>query len=177
MTTQTDTTPCLIPSTSIYGVASISAALGVASAPGSAVWPAANRAIVVPLALPFDYSIARAYVVNGAAVSGNFDIGIYDTTFARLGSTGATAQSGTNTVQFATLALDLVAGSYYMALAFDNGVGTTFRISAVVVQWLNDVGMLQQASAYPLPNPLPSPAVPASAYIPVFGITRTASGF
>lgn len=143
---------------------------------GSAAWPAANRAIYVPINLPFTYPVNRVWWVNGATVTNNVDLGIYDgRTLARIYATGATAQSGASAPQYVATDLLLVPGSYYLGLSL-NGTSTVFRSNQNSAIGMRESGCVQETSAHPLPASITPEAV-ASAYWPLFGITRTESGY
>ncbi len=140
------------------------------TAPSSAAWSTANRAIVIPFRL---FKPATAYkmgVLNGATVNGNFDMGIYDAVGTKLGSTGSTVHSGTDILQEAplTVPVKLGAGYFYMALAFDNNVAQILRRSHN-----NDIchgmGLYQMASAFALPATFAF-AAPTGAYVPMIGV-------
>lgn len=140
------------------------------TAPTSAAWSTANRAIMIPFRL---FKPATAYkmgVMNGSVVSGNFDMGIYDVAGTLLRSTGSTLQSGTNVLQEAPLStpVTLGAGMFYMAIAIDNNIAQLLRRSHN-----NDIchamGMYQDASAFPLPSTIGFDAT-TGAYIPLIGV-------
>jgi hypothetical protein len=138
-------------------------------APGSATWPAANRAIYVPLRVATPTVFSQAWLKNGSAVSGNVDIGIYSADGTRLVSTGSTAQSGTNAYQTIDMTDTLVGrGLYYIALSIDNTTATTFRRNLDAAS-MRGVGVAQEASASPLPASATFAAV-VSAYMPEFGV-------
>lgn len=115
------------------------------------------------------------FVVNGGTANGNIDLGVYHMSGAAVITVGATAQSGTNARQYVTAKALLSPGSYYMGLSLSSGTGTTFR-SAPTTVLIRITGCLQEASANPLPSSM-TPAAVANAYLPFFGITKTASGF
>jgi len=100
----------------------------------SAVWPTALKAFFFPFTVTGNADEApRAYtgaiVMNGAAVSGNLDVGVYDQLGNKIANVGSTAQSGTTAPQrinFAT-PLQLKPGRYYLAIVLDNGTGATVR--------------------------------------------------
>ena len=140
------------------------------TAPASAVWSTANRAIMIPFRL---FKPATAYkmgIMNGGVVSGNIDMGIYDVAGTRLRSTGATAQAGVDVLQEVAFSspVKLGAGLFYMALAIDNNVAQVLRRSHN-----NDIcqgmGIVQMASAFPLPA-LATFAAPTGAYVPMIGV-------
>lgn len=177
MTATTDTTPALIHSLSpLYFNTGLYNGLAVAPNPVTTLWPGANLAIYMPMRLPVSYAMVRAYVVNGGAVSGNFDIGIYNQDFTKVISSGSTAQAGVNATQYVTLSTTLAAGSYYLCLAFDNGTAQVFAAGGMPANTSRLMGILQQAAAFVLPNPI-VPASPANAFWPLCGITRASSGW
>lgn len=147
---------------------------------GSAVWPAANRVILFPFKIKLpSYTIASLYLCNGAAVSGNFDLGIYDAdesgTINRLVSTGSTVQAGTNVPQSVATAYTLVSGSYYAALCIDNTTATTWAKAPAQAVIVAAHGFAQVANgSVVLPSTLTLAPVTA-AYIPVFGLSQKAS--
>lgn len=139
------------------------------SATSTTGWLTANAAILVPFTLQQTQTVDRAHFKTSATQSGNFDIGVYDSTGVRKVSKGSTAQStltasAVNEVTFASTSLN--PGEYYLALACDNTTGT-FSFSAV-----NEVSakyQLQVATSFPLPASLtpgtthPTNALPMSA--------------
>ena len=137
---------------------------------GSATWPAANRAIAYPFTLDESTTVVKLWAYNGAAVSGNVDLAIYDESWVRKVSIGSTPQAGTNVIQEFNIAdTPLDAGRYYMALCCDNTTAAFFRTASPAVDVLKVWGMAQQAvGAVTLPDPF-VPALVASAYIPYFG--------
>lgn len=147
--------------------------------PSSAAWPAANRALYIPMALRSPYRIRRVWWVNGATANGNVDLGIYAWTATGgdlLYSTGAVAQAGTDAPQYVTKDLLLTPGEYYLALSLSSGTGTTHRLSSVSGNTMRILGPLQQATAHPLPSSM-TPAAIATGYWPLFGITQTTTGY
>lgn len=117
----------------------------------SGTFPAANAAIYMPFRTSATVVIATIEVLNGAAVSGNVDVGIYDEAQRRLVSSGSTAQAGTNVIQvFNITDTPLAPGLFYMALACDNTTATFIRTAAPVYE-TRPLGMAQQASAFALP--------------------------
>src|SRR5579872_5172234 len=87
----------------------------------SATWPTANLAIFVPFYVAKTIVVKNMFSVNGSAVSGNIDVGIYDIGGNKIISKGSTAQANTSGIQpFSITATELGAGIYYMAIAMDN---------------------------------------------------------
>jgi hypothetical protein len=136
---------------------------------GSAAWPSANRAFAYPVRFGRPVRIARLWWFNGATVSGNVDVGIYDRSWRRLANGGPTAQAGASAMQIVTLGAPLVLprGYYYLALAMDNATGTMQRV-APAAALLQAGGCAQMDAAYTLPAVI-TPASIAAAYFPEFG--------
>lgn len=135
---------------------------------GSATFPAANRAILVPFNVYETIRVVRMAVANGAATAGNLDLGIYTADFTRLTSSGSTAQSGTSALQTVTVEASLTPGLYYMAIAMSSASAQVLRL-APLAAFCQSWGMRQMASAFPLPTTI-TPAAPASSYLPIFGL-------
>lgn len=100
------------------------------SSAGSAAYPAANRALFAPVYVHNPITVSKIVAHNGAAVSGNIDVGIYipneddPITATRLVSSGTTAQTGTSVRQvFDITDTSLGRGTYYLAVAMDNTTG------------------------------------------------------
>lgn len=129
-----------------------------------ATWPAASRAFLVPVWLDRSFIADRLGVYNGTVVAGNFDIGIYDSTFARLVSTGAFALAGTSVIQWVNIAdTTLARGWYYLAgspSATPNIASWGYSAGEIRM-----VGGLQMTAAHPLPATI-VPEVVASAFLP-----------
>jgi hypothetical protein len=142
----------------------------------SAIWPSANRAIYWPIRIPCRYPVRRVWVYNGAAVSGNFDFGLYSMKgYGKIFSTGAVAQAGTNVPQYVALDYELDSGVYLCGLSLSNVTGRFFR--AAISNALGRIGgMFEEAAAHPLPD-IATPAQFTSTYIPLAGLTLTDSGY
>lgn len=143
---------------------------------GSGTWPLANLALYIPLTLPFAYPVERVFWANGTTAVGNVDMGIYSAQGARLFSTGSTAQAGTSDLQYVTAKILLDPGEYYLALALSSTSGSTWRTSGIDTKLARLAGCQEQTSAFALPSSM-SAVVTARSYWPLFGITRTATGF
>lgn len=130
----------------------------------SAVWPAANRALFVPVWINRQATVYKmSFVV--ATQSGNYDIGLYDEFGHRL--VRATAAVPVAGIAIADVADTVIGpGVYFLALNIDNVVASVRRlaIGALVTQLS---GCMQQAvGALTLPDPFTLAAM-ASAYVPV----------
>ena len=162
--------------TTVYTLSreAVGAAIGaLAAVPAvSATWPTANVTIYVPFQVDVDSEVVQVFLFNGAAVSGNFDIGVYNFSGTKLGALGATAQAGVGVVQAVTVAnIALTADStYYLALWFSNTTATTFRVLSGNLGHLRALGVLQETNAAGLPTNF-TPVAVAQDYLPCFGVT------
>lgn len=138
--------------------------------PASAAWPAANLALYLPFVLPEPATVTALWLLNGATASGNIDIGVFDAAFAKLVSSGATAQSGTNAMQFFDVTDTLLPrGIVYLGVSLSSGTGTAFRYNTGVPGLHSATGMVQQATAHPLPSTA-TPATLGQAFLPIAGM-------
>jgi hypothetical protein len=134
----------------------------------------ANLATFVPFSIATAITALRLFSVNGAAVAGNIDVGIYDTGGVRLASAGSTAQAGINAVQYFDIVdLGLQPGSYYAAIAVD-GILATLLTYNLAADRLTALGLVQQAAAFPLPANAVFAAFAQTA-VPIFGLSRRAT--
>jgi hypothetical protein len=135
----------------------------------SAVWPTTNLAIFVPFILAQHALATQMSHQNGAAVSGNVDVGIYDERGNRLISKGSTAQAGISSLQVHDITdTELVPGVYFKAIAVDNTTATILR-GGMNIQPARACGMAQMATAFPLPNPATFAAI-SNAYLPSIAV-------
>lgn len=135
-------------------------------------WSTANKAIYIPVSIFATVTIVKMLVINGAAVSGNIDVGIYDRGGVRLASSGSTAQSGTSAIQeFNITDITLNPGLYYFACAMDNTTGTleTFSPSLAISKIM---GIAEQTSAFALPSTATFATVSATFRTPFIGATQ-----
>lgn len=143
-------------------------------APNAGTWPAANRAIFIPVAIDRYETITQLWTWNGT-VNGNLDVGLYDPDWNLLVSSGSTAMSGANTVQAINITDYTVApGLYFIALASSSATATFVRSAAVSLPYCRAYGVVEQASAFPLPTTA-SPTALSTHYAPVFGLSFRAT--
>jgi hypothetical protein len=142
----------------------------------SAVWPAANRAIFVSFTVEQPTTVFQIGWHNGTVVSGNLDVGIYDTAGTRLVSKGSTAQAGVTQIQLADITNTLlIPGIYFMAMCVDNVTATVWRYSTGSVAAYIACGVQQQAvGVVTLPDPATF-ANAATAYIPWMTLSTKAT--
>lgn len=134
-------------------------------AAGNAVWPAANRAIYVPVKVEMPMTVYTMGVIVGAQ-SGNLDVGVYDEKGNRLVSSGSTAVGsvGFQSINIADTALNV--GVYFLAMCVSNTTASFTRWGTAAVA-LQTVGVQQQAvGVVTLPDPATF-ANPASSYLPL----------
>lgn len=116
-------------------------------------WPTANLALYIPFIIHDPWLLQLILISNGATVSGNVDVGVFDGQQNRIVSKGSAAQAGTSAVQSLDVTdTTLEPGRYYMGVALDNNVGMISGY-AVAAPLPAAAGVLQQASAFPLPDP------------------------
>lgn len=137
--------------------------------PLSATWPVANVALYMPITLQTPAIAYQLWVWNGATTSGNFDIGLFNESGTKLVSSGATAQSGTSSIQLVDIADTLLpVGTTWIGLAFPNTTATVLRINPPF-RYTAPLGCYQQTTAYPLPSPATYARI-AQVFIPMCGI-------
>jgi len=172
--------PLWLSSWSRYSVVPDYTAIAAGVALASATWPVANTAFYMPLIVPWPYPVRRMFWLNGSSVtSTNMDVGIYTDSGTRLFSSGSTAESGASLLQYVTLGTELILtpGRYYLALACSSTTANRGGTGvAGTVARNRQVGVLQEASALPLPATMTGAQV-ANAFLPFMGVTRMASGF
>lgn len=129
-----------------------------AQGPISGAWSSINDPVAVPFCLPYGGIVADLATENGSAAGGNVDIGIYDTSWNRLISTGSQGSVGNSIWQwFDVTDTALPPGRYYLAMSRDDITANRQRYlnmgaSAPVAAFF---GVLDSATdAFPLPNPL-----------------------
>ena len=133
-------------------------------------WPTSGKAIYVPFSLRTPILVTKLWTANATNVTDNRDVGIYDINGTLIVSTGATAGSGTNAMQFYDITDTLIGpGQFYLALA-NNGTTSVYVGSNGNTRGTKAMGILEQASAYPLPATATFATV-SQAFIPSFGLS------
>lgn len=138
-------------------VISVASALSGVSvtAPSNAAWTAANRAIYVPVRVPYRVTIAKIIIGAGATASGNFDVGIYTKDGTRVVSSGSTAKGSLTEHVVDITDTNIGPGLYYLAMAADGTDAYTqyafLGSSPLPLQKARIVGALMEESAFPLP--------------------------
>lgn len=144
---------------------------GQTISPASISWGTAAHAKYIPFWLPWDYPVARMYWLNGATLTGNADIGFYSMGGGKIWTAGSTARSGASTIQYVNAGIILPAGQYYLAFSLNATTTSTIGTTALTAVMNRATGMLQEASAMPLPTSMTGVAVSTAAY-PLVGFTR-----
>jgi hypothetical protein len=142
---------------------------------GSNAWGSANTAMFIPFRIASIMKVAKVYWYNGSASTDHADFGIFDDQGNNLGSLGATAVSGSNARQEASLSVTLAPGNYYMGFVC-NGTTASFKSFSITppAGSLRCAGILQMASAYTLPSSVTYAANTLSV-LPVIGITANST--
>ncbi len=136
----------------------------------SATFPVANKALFIPFTLSKSIVAVKLFSVNGATVSGNIDVGVYDHTGTRLVSAGSTLQAGTNDLQLFDIAdTQIGPGLFYLAVAMDDVLGTLFFSPGVAPR----TEMAEMAAAFALPATATLVSVTTGS-IPLIGLTTRA---
>lgn len=174
-------TPLFLHTFTRWGALRESSAIIGSQTPVSIAWPVADTAFYLPVWIPFPYPVERVFWINGSSTTSvNMDFGIYNADGTRIYSTGSTAEGTVSVPQYTTPATDILLspGRYYFALACSSVTanrggqgslaGTTARLRLA--------GVLQQATALPLPATM-TPAAVANVCMPICGVTRTTTGF
>jgi len=120
----------------------------------SVAWSTANKAIYFPLRLSKPFPVRLLWWANGAAVSGNVDVGVFGADLStKIVSTGAVAQAGVSTVQSAAPSpapFWLPPGQYYLGLSASSTTAT-FQMPSATIAQLIQLGVGEQLTAHPLP--------------------------
>lgn len=152
-----------------HNLASASAASGLT----------ALNAVCIPFIMPYDGYASSWFVYNGATVSGQFNVAMYNgDTGALIGSSGAQTQAGTNVVQEGSIGFTVPVGVHYMAFACDNTTATFFRIapSTYFIRAFGAVRLvLPDIGTWPT-NIITSWSAPTTGYLPHFGFTISPHG-
>lgn len=123
-----------------------------------------NTAIYMPVWFPEDVTVyaIRFMATNG---TGNYDLGLYDSSFARLASSGSTAMTAAGVKSLTLSDLHLVGGDlYYVGFALSLNTGAAICASFVTAPPMIAAGFAQQATALPLPNPMVPAAMGGNLY-------------
>lgn len=154
---------------------------GAQNNPGTAGWPAANRALFVPFRISAPFLVRRIFW-NQAGVAGNVDAGVYASDGAgggvRLFSIGSTGASGSNALQGVNLGTPyrLDAGCWYFAMNASSTSEQMVGPNPPDLQIEQTWGLLEAAlGSVTLPATVTFATVTTAARCPWIGISQIAS--
>jgi hypothetical protein len=153
----------------------------------SSAWPAVNRILYIPMAIPWIYPLERFWWFNGAAAGGAYRFGVYafaEDTLVKVGTdTGSVTGTGNSLLQYAAPTggrIMIGPGRYYIAMQHDDVTASRIiSTSTITPATCRGCGMLEET---PGAMGLPTVATPvayssATGGLPIVGFTRTATGF
>lgn len=166
-----------------FNYARVSANAGATGTSTSVASTASNVAFL-PFTMPSPYWVRSLWWINGTTVNGNVDCGIYaatgsSTSLVRLTSTGATAQSGTSTLQSVSLGASpilLDRGAYYLAIMC-TGTGHFLGTSPTSSAGTRTLPILSGTSATSLASSITVSKLPATLRYTLCGFSRLQSGY
>jgi hypothetical protein len=116
-----------------------------------ATWPTANMAIYVPILVPSRVVVVKLWFASGSTGTGNVDMGLYDASGnAVVSATAAAKITSANEQIFDVTDTPVGPGRYYVALSASNNTDT-FTGCLAAAPIAAGLGLLTEASAYPLP--------------------------
>lgn len=123
--------------------------------PTSSAFPSANRCLYQPFEIEVGDTINKFWWANGATVgTNNVQCAVYRDDFTQLLLGNSTLSAGATRVQFDDVTDTWIApGRYYMAIAC-NGTTATFYTHSTTAAFAKMMGMYQQATAFPPPDPM-----------------------
>lgn len=147
----------------------------VSPASGTSPWSgAANVLIAFPFVLEAPTTIYKGFAVTGSAPGNNFEIGITDSAYNKIVSSGSVSGGAVALVPVMADLTDttLPPGLYYAAMSCDaTTTNRWYRIASQTYEW-QALGCWQQAAAGPgsFPSPTCTPADITNVALPVFGL-------
>lgn len=150
--------PILTPfSPESLGMAMASLSAGTLFGTSSGTWLSNNLALFYPFRLNTFETAYKLLFFVGSSSAGNIDVGIYDSQYNLIVSSGSTAMSATvNTVQEINITDTILPpGDYFIAAVCSSTSGTVFLVqpsSAGDEGVLAAIPIYEQASALPLPS-------------------------
>lgn len=116
-------------------------------------WPAVNQARYAPVIVETPMLIKKMAIQVSVTAAGNIDVGIYNEKGTRLVNAGTTAIGGAGIQVLDVTDTWLDPGVYFLAMACSTITTATFMTAAASSrQVAQATGMLQQATAIPLPS-------------------------
>lgn len=146
------------------------------AATGGLVWPAASRAIYMPITLPFPYTIERMFWHNGGTPGSNHYVGIYGFNGAYIWR-GTAVGSGANSPQYVAppSPIQLSPGRYFVGYSLDST--TANRAYGITDNILSKRLAGVQEGTVDLPTSTPTFVTCNMTLYPVVGFTNTKSGY
>lgn len=137
---------------------------------GSGSDPAANDAFFLPYRISQPIVVAALFHMNGNAVAGNIDMGLYREDGTSIIIATAVLQAGTNVPQtFDITDTPLAPGRYYLGVSYSSTTATALRAQPGIPP-LRALGTFYQATAHPLPAPATF-AVTSVNFLPLMGMS------
>lgn len=161
--------PLVVSSVSRNCIGNELAAVG-ASPSSNTLWGTANLAILIPLIVNESFVVTRGWIFTGTTAAGNWDVGVYDSSFALLGHTGSVAEAGSQVLQDAALSITLSPGRYWLALSSDAANFSFGGMAPVGAPRVRFMGVRSATGDFPLAN-TPTLATLSLAVIPSFGLS------
>jgi hypothetical protein len=140
----------------------------------AAVWGTANLARYLPFTLNDYYTVRAAWFAAGTCAAKTAYMGIYTVDGRAVWLSGAftTASDQPNIITTGGLPIILPPGSYYLALSFTSTTTTSVFLRGVTrAGQARLLGMMQQATAAPLPATATFAVVADAVGIPLMGIS------
>lgn len=120
-------------------------------AASAVVWSAANRALFVPVRIPFPVTVRQMMANIGAAGTATIDVGIYTTDGVRLVSAGSTTTTA-GIMLFNVTDTPVGSGTYYLAMSASTITTLTITGKALGTGQRSELyGLAQMETAHPLP--------------------------
>jgi hypothetical protein len=143
---------------------------------GSNAWTTANLAVYFPFQVFMPFLVQKVFWANGATVSGNVDVGVYNRDGVLLFNSGSTAQATIGAIQSATPSAApymLLPDYYYFAVACSSATATMQGTPTSSNDLYQHCGICQQAlGALPLPATwTPATITTTTVLIPAAGVT------
>lgn len=148
----------------------------------SQAWLLANLVLYIPFQIADSFLVSKIGWTNGTSPANNIDVGVYDESGAKLGSTGSTP-AGTSAVIQVVDVTDFTIpgpGRYYFGVTCDN-IAYTLRASVgIATEWASMGVMEETTGSFGLPGAVGvanawTPIVTTRAYLPALFIARSAS--
>lgn len=143
---------------------------------GSITWGTANRAIYIPVTLPFPYTIQRMFWNNGTAAGGTHYVGIYGFDGAYIWRGTATG-TGNSVPQYVTPSspISLSPGTYYLGYSCNDTTANRCYGTTTTAAGKRLAGILE--STVNLPTSTPTFATCTMTVYPIIGFTSTTTGY